>query len=133
MNWIEGSGAPPFDRLDPGFIPETGLLRTTPKLVLWLTRTSMMKALMKRMGVTQGSVGFSGASLARIATAPDFAKASGQYLQSNDGRLIEQRSSSVSHEPARAAQLWVDSETLVRLQPDEKPTLLAEVGPQPGA
>ena len=118
---------------DPGSIPETGLLRTMPKPVQWLARTPMMKTLMKRMGVTQGSVGFSGASLARIAAAPDFANASGKYLQSNDGRLIERRSSSVSYDPARAARLWADSATLVHLRPDERPTLLAEVKPQLGA
>ncbi len=105
---------------DPGSIPETGLLRTMPKPVQWLAKTSLMKAVMKRMGVTQGSVGFSGASLAQIAVDPRYANASGKYLQSNDGALNETRSSKMSYDEQRAAKLWNDSRTLVRLQPSEE-------------
>ena len=105
---------------DPGSIPETGLLRTMPKPVQWLAKTSFMKGLMKRMGVTQGSVSFSGASLAQIAADPIYASASGKYLQSNDGGLKETRSSKMSYDERRAAKLWNDSKTLVRLQPSEE-------------
>ncbi len=105
---------------DPGSIPETGLLRTMPKPVQWLARTSMMKSLMKRLGVTQGSIGFSGASLAQIAADPMYANASGKYLQSNDGALNETRSSKMSYDEQRAAKLWNDSRKLVRLQPGEE-------------
>jgi NAD(P)-dependent dehydrogenase (short-subunit alcohol dehydrogenase family) len=105
---------------DPGSIPETGLLRTMPKPVQWLAMTSLMKGLMKRMGVTQGSVSFSGASLAQIAVDPVYASASGKYVQSNDGALIETRSSKMSYDEQRAAKLWNDSKTLVRLQPGEE-------------
>ncbi len=111
---------------DPGSIPETGLLRTMPKPVQWLARTPAMKGIMRRMGVTQGSVGFSGAALARVAADPAFANASGKYLQSNDGRLIEQRSSAVSYDEARAARLWLDSETLAHLLPEERSALSAQ-------
>ena len=105
---------------DPGSIPETGLMRTMPKPVQWLARTSLVKGLMKRMGVTQGSVSFSGASLAQIAFDPIYANASGKYLQSNDGALNEARSSKMSYDEKRAAKLWNDSKTLVRLQPGEE-------------
>ncbi len=105
---------------DPGSIPETGLLRTMPKPVQWLAKTSLMKGLMKRIGVTQGSVGFSGASLAQIAVDPLYANTSGKYLQSNDGALNETRSSKMSYDEQRAAKLWNDSKTLVRLQPSEE-------------
>ncbi len=105
---------------DPGSIPETGLMRTMPKPVQWLAKTSLMKGLMKRMGVTQGSVSFSGASLAQIAADPIYASASGKYLQSNDGALNETRSSKMSYDEQRAAKLWNDSKTLVRLQPNEE-------------
>ncbi len=105
---------------DPGSIPETGLLRTMPKPVQWLAKTSLMKGLMKRIGVTQGSVSFSGASLAQIAADPIYANASGKYLQSNDGELNETRSSKMSYDEQRAAKLWNDSRTLVRLQPSEE-------------
>ncbi len=113
---------------DPGSIPETGLLKRLPKPVQWLTRSSGMKAIMKRMGVTQGSIGFSGAALGRIAADPAFAGASGKYLQSNDGQLIERRSSTASYDEAKAAQLWRDTEALVHLQPEERPALLATEG-----
>jgi NAD(P)-dependent dehydrogenase (short-subunit alcohol dehydrogenase family) len=109
---------------DPGSIPETGLLRTMPKPVQWLAKTTLMKGLMKRIGVTQGSVSFSGASLARIAADPNYANASGKYLQSNDGALSEARSSKMSYDEQRAAKLWNDSKTLVRLQPSEEPAQL---------
>ena len=105
---------------DPGSIPETGLLRTMPKPVQWLAKTSLMKSLMKRLGVTQGSVSFSGASLAQIAIDPEYANVSGKYLQSNDGALNEARSSKMSYDEQKAAKLWNDSRTLVRLQPSEE-------------
>ena len=105
---------------DPGSIPETGLLRTMPAPVQLLSKTSLMKFIMKRIGVTQGSVSFSGASLAQIAVDPTYANASGKYLQSNDGALKETRSSKMSYDEHRAAKLWTDSRTLVRLQPGEE-------------
>lgn len=109
---------------DPRSIPETGLLRMMPKPVQWLAKTCLMKDLMKRIGVTQGSVSFSGASLARIAVDPIYANASGKYLQSNDGALNETRSSKMSYDERRAAKLWNDSKTLVRLQASEEPAQL---------
>ena len=109
---------------DPGSIPETGLLRTMPKPVQLLAKTSLMKLLMRRLGVTQGSVGFSGLSLARIAVDPAYANMSGKYLQSNAGELNEARSSKLSYDEQRALKLWNDSKTLVRLQPGEEPLLL---------
>ena len=109
---------------DPGSVPETGLLRTMSKPVQWLAKTSLMKGLMKRMGVTQGSVSFSGASLAQIAVDPVYAMASGKYFQSNDGALNERRSSTTSYDEQRAAKLWNDSKMLVRLQPSEESSQL---------
>ena len=105
---------------DPGSIPETGLLRTMPKPVQWLAKTSLMKALMKRLGVTQSTVSFSGSSLARIAADPAYANASGKYLQSNQGALHDRRSSKMSYDEARATKLWDDSKTLVQLHSNEE-------------
>ena len=109
---------------DPGSIPETGLMRTMPKPVQWLAKTSLMKSVMKRMGVTQGSLAFSGDSLAHIAVDPTYTNASGKYLQSNDGEVKDTRSSKMSYDEQRAAKLWNDSKTLVRLQPSEEPVQL---------
>ncbi len=109
---------------DPGSVPETGLLRTMPKPVQWLAKTSLMKWVMKRIGITPGSVGFSGAALAKVAADPAFANGSGKYFQSNDGKLIEARSSKMSYDAERALKLWNDSKRLVHLQPDEEASRL---------
>lgn len=109
---------------DPGSVPETGLLKAMPKPVQWLSKTWVMKSIMKRAGVTMGTIGFSGAALAKMAADPAFANGSGKYFQSNDGRLIEQRSSVTSYDKASAARLWQDSETLTHLLPAERPALL---------
>ncbi len=105
---------------DPGSIPETGLLRTMPKPVQVLAKTRFMKWVMKRAGVTQSTVSFSGASLAKLAADPAYANGSGKYFQSQDGALHERRSSKLSYDEARALKLWNDSKTLVRLQGNEE-------------
>ncbi len=109
---------------DPGSIPETGLLRTMPRPVQLLARTSLMKWVMKRMGITQSTVAFSGGSLARVAVDPAFQSGSGKYFQCSYGRLSEQRSSVLSYDEVRAVKLWGDSEALVHLLPAERPHLL---------
>ena len=105
---------------DPGSIPETGLLRTMPKPVQVLAKTRFMKWVMKRAGVTQSTVSFSGASLAELAADPAYANGSGKYFQSQDGALRERRSSKLSYDEPRAVKLWNDSRTLVGLQGNEE-------------
>lgn len=109
---------------DPGLMPETGLGRTAPEAAQRLSRTSLVKWFLKRLGVTMGSLSFSGSALARVVADPAFADGSGKYFQSKNGSLIEARSSEVSHDEARAAKLWSDSEQLVHLQGKEAPALL---------
>ncbi len=111
---------------DPGLIPETGLTKTSPKFIQWLLRTSLMKWFLKRLGVTMGSLAFSGTALARVVADPSFAQASGKYIQSKNGTLVEARSSTMSYDEKRAAQLWTDSDELVHLQPEEQPHRLRE-------
>ncbi len=100
---------------DPGLIVETGLSRSAPAIVQWLTRTRVAKWLFETLGVTMGSIPFSGDALARMAIDPAFANGGGRYFQSNGGRLIAQRSSAISYDESKAATLWQDSATLVRL------------------
>jgi hypothetical protein len=76
------------------------------------------------VGVTIGDLAFSGTSLGKIAADPAFANGSGKYLQSNDGRLIEVRSSKMSYDERVATRLWNDSKELVHLLPDEESALL---------
>ena len=109
---------------DPGLIPETGLTRTSPRLIQRLIQTSLMKGFLRRLGVTMGSLNFSGAALARVVADPAFADGSGKYFQSKNGTLIEAQSSKMSYDEAKAAKLWQDSEQLVQLQADERPLRL---------
>jgi NAD(P)-dependent dehydrogenase (short-subunit alcohol dehydrogenase family) len=109
---------------DPGAIPETALLRTLPQPVQWLAKSRSIKWIMKQVGITQGSLSFSGASLAQIVTDPTYGKASGKYFQSHNGVLADTRSSRLSYDEQRALKLWNDSKTLVRLQSIEESVLL---------
>ena len=70
---------------------------------------------MKTLGVTMGSLPISGGGLAKVAIDPAFGRASGKYIQSNDGRIIEARSSKASYDQNAARKLWADTERLVGL------------------
>jgi hypothetical protein len=109
---------------DPGLIPETGLGRTAPAFVQWLARTALMKWILKTIGVTMGSLPFSGAALASIAIDERFATTSGKYIQSKNGTPSEARSSKDSYDEKNAAKLWEDSERLVHLKASERPLRL---------
>ena len=109
---------------DPGLIPETGLTRTAPAIAARLLRTNVMKWFFKKLGVTMGSLSFSGDSLARIAIDSQFTNATGQYFQSNNGSLMKAQSSKVSYDEQKAVKLWKDSAELVHLQPNERPETL---------
>lgn len=100
---------------DPGLIVETGLNRSAPAIMQRLMRSSLAKRLFKALGVTMGSLAFSGNALARLAFDPAFAAASGKYIQSNRGQLIEAHSSAMSYDLCRAQKLWADSAVLVGL------------------
>lgn len=102
---------------DPGLIAATGLTRSLPPFAQRISRTGFVALIVKALGVTMGSIPFSGDALARLAVDPAFAAASGKYIQSRNGRLIEAKSSITSRDPALAHKLWADSETLVGLQP----------------
>jgi NAD(P)-dependent dehydrogenase (short-subunit alcohol dehydrogenase family) len=104
---------------DPGATSGTGFLRNMPKPVQWLAGSAFMHRVMKRSGITMGDVVFSGRSLAKVAVDPAYGNASGKYFQSNNGNLIERRSSKLSYDEQRAKKLWSDTRTLVHLQPNE--------------
>jgi len=109
---------------DPGSIPETGLCRTYPKFAQWLVTTSVMKVFVRMIGVTIGSLTFSGAGLAKMVMDPPYADGSGKYFQSHNGTLSEARSSKLSYDKSRARKLWSDSAQLVQLQASEESALL---------
>ncbi len=109
---------------DPGATSGTGFNRGMSKAVQWLAARAFNQWLMKRAGITMGSLDFSGKALAKVAADPAFATGSGKYFQSNGGRLIERRSSKLSYDEQRALKLWNDSKSLVHLQPNEEPAQL---------
>ena len=109
---------------DPGSVPETGFLRDMPKVVQWLSRTSLMNWVSKRIGVTTSTLAFSGASLADLAVDPQYVSGTGGYFQAQDGKLSKVRSSKASYDEQRALALWNDSKRLVGLLPDEEPAQL---------
>lgn len=105
---------------DPGLVSATGLTRTLPPFVQSISRTRFVAWMVKTLGVTMGSISFSGNALAEVAVDPAFANASGKYIQSHNGRLIEARSSVMSYDVERARKLWADSELLVELKPESR-------------
>jgi len=109
---------------DPGSIPETGLMRGLPGPLQVLTKSSFTRWMTRKIGITQGSLVFSGASLAKVIADPRYAQMSGKYLQSNDGSLLVTKSSKASYSEASAAKLWDDSKRLAHLQPTEEPATL---------
>jgi len=104
---------------DPGATSGTGFLRNMPQPIQWLAETSFMKWVMKRNGVTMGDVVISGKYLAKVAVDTAFENSSGKYFQSNDGNLVERRSSNISYNEERARKLWEDTKTLINLKPGE--------------
>ncbi len=108
---------------DPGFVPETGLMRQAPVVAQRLLRTALAKWLLKRAGGTMESASNSGKALALLASAPEFATASGRYFHARDGALVEARSSAASYDRAKAAKLWRDSELLAGLQTEGRPLI----------
>ncbi|WP_336215825.1 SDR family NAD(P)-dependent oxidoreductase [Nonomuraea sp. LPB2021202275-12-8] len=109
---------------DPGSVPETAFLRGMPKPVQWISGTPVMKGVSKRIGVITSDMEFSGASLAALATDPDYADRSGEYFQANDGNLSAVRSAQLSYDKRRARKLWDDSKQLVHLTANEEPACL---------
>ncbi len=109
---------------DPGSIPETGLMRSLPGPLQALTKSSFTRWVTRKMGITQGSLDFSSASLAKVTADAEYSEMSGKYLQSNDGSLLVAKSSKASYNEFTAEKLWNDSKLLVRLQPSEEPASL---------
>ncbi|MEU8470551.1 SDR family NAD(P)-dependent oxidoreductase [Streptomyces sp. NPDC029006] len=109
---------------DPGSVPGTGFLRGMPRPVRIFSTTRAMNWVSRRLGVTVSDIAFSGASLATLATGPEYADASGTYFQAQEGQLSAVRSAKLSYDEHRAAKLWDDSRHLVHLTPDEEPAQL---------
>ena len=112
---------------NPGYVIDTGFYKTLPPFVLWIQRTSLVRWISKMIGVTIGSLDFSGDSLAALAVDPAYADTSGKYMEANSGTFKAVPSSETSHNTQNAAKLWQDSAKLVDLQENEKPKLLSRL------
>jgi NAD(P)-dependent dehydrogenase (short-subunit alcohol dehydrogenase family) len=109
---------------DPGSMPETGLMRSLPGPLQALTKSAFTRWVTRMIGITLGTLAFSGASLAKVTADPSYAQMSGKYLQSNDGSLLVAKSSKASYNEASAVKLWDDSKRLAHLLPTEEPATL---------
>lgn len=109
---------------DPGSVAATGFLRDMPRPVQWLSNSRMFVWASRHIGITVSDVEFSGASLAALATAAEYADRGGEYFQANRGTLRAVRSGHLSYDRRRAARLWKDSRQLVHLPADEEPEVL---------
>ena len=105
---------------DPGFMPETGMGRMAPSVF----RSSAVKFVLRKLGVTMGQMPFSWEALGMLAADASFAGGSGKYFHSKDGVLSEARSSVAAYDEGKAAKLWSDSEELVHLRTSEQPRRL---------
>ena len=111
-----GAGAPiTVNAYNPGFLPETKLLRDYSSFVRVLSRT-----VLPVVGKVQGNLGNMDASstaLARLVTEPSLERVTGRYFD----RFDDIASSEDSYDLAKASELWDVSVELVELKPDETP------------
>jgi NAD(P)-dependent dehydrogenase (short-subunit alcohol dehydrogenase family) len=105
---------------DPGFLPDTGMGRGAPAIF----RTSLVKLVLRKLGMTMGQMPLSGEALGTLAVDDRYAASSGRYFHSKNGELAEARSSVASYDGPTAAKLWTDSERLVGLRDSERPVCL---------
>jgi NAD(P)-dependent dehydrogenase (short-subunit alcohol dehydrogenase family) len=121
---LRGAGTP-VDSIayDPGFLPDTGMGLGAPAIF----RSSFVKFLLRRAGMTMGQMPLSGEALGMLDQDLAYSNSSGKYFHSKNGVLSEARSSMVSYDKARAAKLWRDSEQLVQLANDERPSAIGEL------
>lgn len=99
---------------DPGYVPATGLARDYPAIVRWIA-PRVVKGLIGPDRVSTPEV--SGAHLARLATAPDFAGSRGDYWSVRRRELVGTAPSVLARDDAACARLWDDSARLTDRAP----------------
>ena len=106
---------------DPGFLPDMGMGLGAPGIF----RTSLVKFLLRKLGMTMGKMPLSGEALATLDRDAAYADSSGKYFHSKNGVLSATRSSVASYNASWAAKLWSDSERLVGLLDPERSKVLS--------
>jgi NAD(P)-dependent dehydrogenase (short-subunit alcohol dehydrogenase family) len=101
---------------DPGFMPNTGLVRDYPAALRWVFAHALPLAsyFMSRMETPERS----GRQLARLAVDPVFAARTSQYFVPS---LDAIPSSEESYDEAKQADLWETSAALVQLDSSDTP------------
>lgn len=117
---------------EPGLVPGSGLAREYPTLLrlLWDYLGPGVARVLSPRFPTINPASKSGAALALAVLDPALARSSGRYYPSHS-RWAAAKSSDLSYDVARAAELWEASVRLARLAPGESPLLLARAGACP--
>lgn len=107
--WAQQNPAHSVIAFDPGFVPETGLTREYPRLMI-----SVFKRLISaRMPADRtGTIETSAAGFAALTLREIFDPANGTYVSMRGGVPIKANPSPYAQDPTVAAQLWQDSLTL---------------------
>lgn len=96
---------------DPGFVPETGLTREYPRMLVAIIK----RIVSARMPSDRtGTVATSAHALADLTLRRIFDPARGTYVSMRGGTAVEVTPSALAQDPAVAAKLWEDSMTLIK-------------------
>lgn len=95
---------------DPGFTPGTGLARSYPAPLALLFRR-VLPLVARGAGVS--TIAASGAGLAELVTAPQFADANGGYFAMRNHTLTPFAPSELARDARACARLWADTEDLL--------------------
>lgn len=108
-HWAHLNPAHSVVAFDPGFVPETGLTREYPRLLVALIK----RIVSARMPADRtGSVETSANAFAALTLREIFDPASGTYVAMRGGVAVEVAPSAFAQDPIVAKQLWTDSMTL---------------------
>lgn len=123
---LSGSGIT-SNAFDPGYMPGTGLARDWGPVARFVS-DRVLPLLVPVFGMFEvrvHTVEESGGALARLVTDPELEGVSGRYFEGGK----EARSSELSYDREKAAELWETSAELVGL--DAEDTLPRKEGPRP--
>lgn len=107
---------------EPGLVPGSGLARDYPPAARWIWDRlgPPLGRFASRLVTAINTPEHSGGALARLALDPALERTSGKYFPSHT-KFEAARSSKLSYDEGRAAELWDESVRLTGLTPKESP------------